>query len=248
VLELNLNHQRTHNILETGLLNLYRFSTGSVNAALSKCISIIAVTVGLWLASTAPPAQAQGNLPIRPVKMRFEAETLRLSFAVDDFVDAKVEEKLESGLPQTLITRVVAYAEGETRARAATAVSCRVVYDLWEGSYRVERQLEGSEELLRAKDVASVVGLCLSATQLSLGSGSYLAKLRGKEIFIVVSVDLNPVSTETVKRIQRWLAKPGGNDLEGNAFFGSFVGIFVGRDLGEPDKRFTFRSAAIRVP
>jgi hypothetical protein len=219
-----------------------------VNAVLSKCISILGVTAGLWLASIAPPAQAQGNLPIRPVEVHVEADTLRLSFAVDDFVDTQVKEKLESGVRQTLVTRVVAYAEGETRARAATAVSCRVVYDLWEGSYRVQRKLEGMEELRRPKDIAAVVRLCLGATQLPVGSGADLAKLRGKEIFIEVSVDFNPVSPEIVRRIQRWLAKPGGSDLEGNAFFGSFVSILVGRNLGEPDKHFAFRSAAVRVP
>ena len=217
-------------------------------AVLSKCISIIGVIVGLWLASNALPAQAQGDLPIRPVEVRFETETLRLSFSVDDFVDVMVKEKLNSGLPQNLITRVAAYAEGEAGVRAATALSCRVVYDLWEGSYRVQRQLDGKKELLRAKDVATVVSLCLGARQLSLGSGEDFVELRGEKIFIAVSVDFNPVSPETVKRIRRWLAKPSGHDLEGNAFFGTFVSILVDRNLGGSDKHLSFRSAAIRVP
>ena len=61
-------------------------------------------------------------------------------------------------------------------------------------------------------------------------------------------VELNPMSQDTVQRIRRWLAQPNGNQLDGNAFFGSFVSIFVTRKMGNAEKTLTFRSELFSVP
>jgi hypothetical protein len=56
------------------------------------------------------------------------------------------------------------------------------------------------------------------------------------------------MSRDAVQRIRRWLARPAGNELNGSAFFGTFVSIFVGRKLGAADKALTFRTVASKVP
>jgi hypothetical protein len=75
-----------------------------------------------------------------------------------------------------------------------------------------------------------------------------LDRLRGSQIYFAVVTELNPLSPDAVQRIRRWLARPTGSELNGNAFFGSFVSIFVGRKLGEADKLLSFRSNAHLVP
>jgi hypothetical protein len=206
-----------------------------------------------WLAaallfSWAQPVRAQhANVPVRPVDVAWQAVP-SLTFAMRDFVDAAVLKKLQSGLPQTLITRMYAYAEGAREPLVVSALSCRVVYDLWDGVYRIERQTESSDRTLSVKNVEGVAGQCLAVQGVPLGDAAVFSRLRGKYVYFGVVVELNPISQDTVQRIRRWLARPSGSELNGNAFFGSFVSIFVGRKLGSADKTLTFRSELFAVP
>ncbi len=192
-------------------------------------------------------AQAQANVPLRPMTVSFASAAV-LSFSAREFLDNGVEKKLQSGLPQTLTTRVYAYDEHGREPLSITAVSCRVVYDLWEGVYRVERQTEQSDRTLTAKTIDNVVQLCLDMPKLGVSSTTALRGESGKRIYFGVIVELNPMSQDTVQRIRRWLAQPNGNQLDGNAFFGSFVSIFVTRKMGNAEKTLTFRSELFSVP
>ncbi len=201
----------------------------------------------VWLGPTTVLAQAQANVPVRAMSVSF-AGVPTLGFSARDFLDASVAKKLQSGLPQTLTTRVYAYPEHGREPLAVSAISCRVIYDLWEGAYRIERQSERGDRTLTAKSLDGVVQLCLDMPKLVLGKDASFDAQRGKHIYFGVLVELNPMSQDTVQRIRRWLARPGGNQLEGNAFFGSFVSIFVTRKMGGADKTLSFRSALFSVP
>ncbi|HEX7481158.1 MAG TPA: hypothetical protein VF331_25370 [Polyangiales bacterium] len=205
--------------------------------------------LSLWL-SCAPAivlAQAQANVPMRPMTASF-ASSVALSFSARDFLDHAVEKKLQNGLPQTMTMRVYAYDEHGREPLSLTAVSCRVVYDLWEGVYRIERQTEQADKTLSAKTIDKVVQLCLDMPRLSVTSTPALRAERGKRIYFGVIVELNPMSQDTVQRIRRWLAQPSDNQLDGNAFFGSFVSIFVTRKMGNAEKTLAFRSELFSVP
>jgi hypothetical protein len=84
-----------------------------------------------------------------------------LSFSAADFVTKSVARKLDSGLPQRLVTRVYAYTEKGERPITVAALSCRVVYDLWEGVYRVQEQTDVLDRSRTLPDQASVVRACL---------------------------------------------------------------------------------------
>jgi hypothetical protein len=157
-------------------------------------------------------------------------------------------KKLQSGLPQTVTTRVYAYAENSREPLTVTALTCRVVYDLWDGTYRIERQTEKTDRTLSAKTTDGVVQQCLEIQSLTLGEAAAYQREHGRYIYFGVVVELNPLSQDTVQRIRRWLAQPSGSELEGNAFFGSFVSIFVGRKLGSAEKTLSFRSQLFVVP
>jgi predicted secreted protein len=151
-------------------------------------------------------------------------------------------------LPQTLLTRVYAYAEGsDTQPIGAQALSCRVVYDLWEGVYRVQRHTAVRDETFSLNSVPSVMDTCLSAKDLPVSLSAQQNALGGRFYFATL-VELNPLSSDTVQRIRRWLARPSGDALRGDAFFGSFVSIFVSRKLGSAEKTLAFRSAPQNVP
>jgi hypothetical protein len=159
-----------------------------------------------------------------------------------------VVKKLQSGLPQTITTRVYAYSERSRDPLTVVGLSCRVVYDLWEGIYRIERQTETSDKTLTSRSLDGVVTQCLTFQNYLVGDAKLLERVRGSQIYFAVVSELNPLSPDAVQRIRRWLARPTGSELNGNAFFGSFVSIFVGRKLGEADKVLSFRSNLHPVP
>jgi hypothetical protein len=204
------------------------------------------LALGLWAAAHAH-AQPQVNVPTRAFTVTWRGSP-ELSYAAGDFVDAAVLKKLQSGLPQTLITRLYAYDERGRQPLALTALSCRVVYDLWDGVYRIERQTEKSDRTVSVKTLDGVIQQCLDVQSYVIGEPGAYARERGRSIYFAAVVELNPLSQETVQRIRRWLARPSGNELEGNAFFGSFVSIFVGRKLGSAEKTLSFRSTLFVVP
>jgi hypothetical protein len=192
-------------------------------------------------------AQAHASVPTRNVVVTWK-EVPKLSYSARDFLDAAVRSKLQSGLPQTLVTRLYAYSEHAREPLAVGALSCRVAYDLWEGVYRVERQTERSDRTVNVKTIEAVAQQCLEAQEFALGEATSYAGERGAPVYFAIAIELNPLSQDTVQRIRRWLARPSGGELDGNAFFGSFVSIFVGRKLGSAEKTLTFRSERCVVP
>jgi hypothetical protein len=200
-----------------------------------------------WLSPPLTAAQPQAQVPVRAVGVTWQSVPA-ITYSARDFVDAEVVKKLQSGLPQTVTTRLYAYSEHAREPLAVAAISCRVVYDLWEGLYRVERQTEKSDHTLTVKSLDGVIAQCLAAQATPVGDASAYKKVRGGAVYFGVVIELNPLSQDAVQRIRRWLARPTGSELSGNAFFGSFVSIFVGRKLDSAEKTLSFRSEAFGVP
>ena len=200
----------------------------------------------LWTLGTV--ARADPAVPVRPMLVQWSGQRPLLSFSADDFVTSTVAEKLGSGLPQRLVTRLYAYPEGGEEPITVTVVSCRVLYDLWEGVYRVQEQTETSDRSRTVPDLKGVVQACLNVRVLGVGDGSTFMRYRGKRIYFGAIVELNPLSPDTVQRIRRWLSKSGSGQLRGDAFFGSFVSIFVSRRLGSAEHTLAFRSGSFSVP
>jgi hypothetical protein len=209
------------------------------------------IRIGILFSSLACTLTVRGQAPayvaVRQVAVAWHG-TPALTFSVRDFADAEVLKKLQSGLPQTLVTRAYAYGERDREPLALAALSCRVVYDLWDGTYRVERQTEKADRTVNVKGIENVLATCLDVSAMSLGDVAAFARQHGRSIYFAVAVELNPLSEDTIERIRRWLARPVGNELNGNAFFGSFVSIFVGRKLGSAEKSLSFRSELVVVP
>jgi hypothetical protein len=200
------------------------------------------------LLPAATNVRAEPAVSTRPVLVQWAGQLPRLSFAADDFVTASVAEKLGSGLPQRIVTRVYAYPEGGEQPITMTVLSCRVVYDLWEGVYRVQEQTANADRSRTVPDLKGVVQTCLNVRVMALGDQTTFARHRNGRVYFGAIVELNPLSPDTVQRIRRWLSKSGGGQLRGDAFFGSFVSIFVSRRMGSAEHTLAFRSSTFSVP
>lgn len=206
------------------------------------------LSLALTLLFGAAVAHADPPVLVRPMAVKWANQAPLLTFSARDFVTKAVAEKLDSGLPQRIVTRVYAYPEGGAEPIGISALSCRVVYDLWEGVYRVQEQTAISDTTRTLPDRASVIGACLDVRALALGDQGAFDNYRGRSIYFAAIIELNPVSPDTVQRIRRWLSKSNGSQARGDAFFGSFVSIFVSRRMGSAEHTLTFRSAPIDVP
>lgn len=210
---------------------------------MKKALAYLVVLV-LTLASI-----ASAQVPSRRLGVRFTSGVPSLSFSAQDLINGEVRRKLDSGLPQTIVTQVFAYREGGGPPVAATVQSCRVVYDLWEEVYRVQVQGVRADRSESVPSIDGVVRRCLVMRDHPVGIAADFSAVRNARVYFAVMIELNPMSPETVRRIRRWLARPSGSGrLESDAFFGSFVSLFVNRRIGAAERTLSFRSQAVAVP
>ncbi len=198
------------------------------------------------LASTV--ARAQDEVPRRRLGVAWDEGAPRLTFNARDLINVEAREKLESGLPQTIAMRIYAYRDGESDPLAITVRSCRVVYDLWEEVYRVQVQSARTDRTYNEDDFEGVLERCVVVRRWRVGRASDYRAVRRGRVYFAALFELNPMSTEDVERIRRWLARPSGGRVRGEAFFGSFVSLFVNRRIGEAERIRRFRSQRVRVP
>ena len=205
----------------------------------------------LWLAMlcciSATVHADKPKVRTRVMSIEREATALNVTFDASEFASQEVLNKLQTGLPQTLVVRVAAYNESGKRPWAVSAQSCRVVYDLWEGSYRVRLERPQGTHEFSVRDARKVLDSCLRLRHLPLSKDPAQQRV-GSVAFCSVVVELNPMSPATVRRIRRWLSRSSSGQLKGDAFFGSFVSLFVNEQIEAAERTLTFRSQSWVVP
>lgn len=221
--------------------------------ALPRRTPLTPLALGLWLATlalgAATGARAQGAaVESRPIGVRWADGVPRLTTSGKHLADAQVLKKLKSGLPQTLVLRVYAYPASGKQPIAVAAQSCRVTFDLWEDVFRVQHQTDARDSTLSLGSVEAVVARCLELRELPIGTAELFRAQAGRPIYFAAIAEHNPLSRDTVQRIRRWLARPGGGQISGDAFFGSFVSIFVNRRIGNAERTVSFRCPNVHVP
>lgn len=194
-------------------------------------------------------AAAQDQIARRAMTVRFEDGVARVGAHASDLADAELVRALQRGLPQRLVTRVYAYRGAGGTPVAVGVRACRVTQHPWTRAYRVELQTATTDRTETLRTTEAVLEACLDLDALPIGRARDWSAARGERVWFAVVIELNPLSPDTVHRIRQWLAQPDGAGVGGDAFFGSFVSLFVNRRIGEADRVFRFRSAEeVRAP
>lgn len=215
--------------------------------------------VGLGLMSAllwAAPAEAQPEAVKRVIQQRkVELATLKtakdgrwivMSVGFRDVVNAKVRQKLMSGLPTTIATRAYVFPDDEVREPLAlSAQTCKVVFDLWDEVFRIELIAGGKRKKTVAVNVEGVMRNCAETRRLPIAAQDLLQP--GGDYFVAVLVEVNPLSKEMLAKIKRWVSRPNGAGAvgPGDSLFGSFVGLFITK-VPEADRSLTFRSQSFK--
>ena len=208
-------------------------------------VVILLAVLGATLAPTDARAEEQpaapAQLPTRRANFAWDKSLLRGSFSFRDALDKPLLDKLSSGLSTVIAMRAYVLREGEDTPIALAVRTCRVVYDLWDEVYRVKVSSPGGERDTAVINVEGVLRQCAEARDLPVVDKSLLTP--GKEHFLGVIVEVNPISPQTLEQMRRWVSRPNGSTGigPGDALFGSFVGLFV-RQIGNSDRTLRFRT------
>ena len=208
----------------------------------------VVAALTLVLAS-APPAQAQApatptspaQLPARQANFAWDKALLRASFSYRDILTPLLMSKLSNGLPNVLAMRAYVFEAGAANPLALAVKTCVVSYDVWDEIYRIKLTgPEGSRDTA-AVNVDGVLRLCTEARDLPIADRALMNA--GAPHFLAVIVDVNPVSSDMLTQLQKWVQRPMGSTAiaPGNALFGAFVGLFV-RNIGASDRTLQFRT------
>lgn len=203
----------------------------------------------VWLSVSHASADPRPLVPRRKVGLHWQAAVPRVTFHARDLMSPVVRNKLRSGLPQTLTMRLYIYPRRAQRPVAVYARSCRVTYDLWQEVYRLEIESVRGKQTLVLPRLNAVADRCLVARHVPIGAARQYQKLRGRELYLAALVELNPLSADMVLQMRAWLSRSRvGSGLDGQAFFGSFVSLFVNRHIDQAERTVRFRSQIFRVP
>ena len=205
-------------------------------------VAALAATVLVAASGLSAQGAGSGGVATRRVGLLISRDVLHATFGYRDVFSPAVRKKMTSGLPTRLLVHVAVEREKGGTPAVYWARSAEIVYDLWEENYAVTlADVQGKRhtrvtDIDQAVDAAGVLWRAPVADTAALKPGLY--RLR-------VLAEVNPVSEEMVRNIQRWITRPKGGRGESEArsnFFGAFVGHFVDRSIGQAERVVAFMS------
>jgi hypothetical protein len=188
------------------------------------------------------PAAAAAKPSERKVGLKVGSDRLKVTFSYRDLFSEKVRKKMMSGLPVRVVVQV-ALENAKRKPVGYWARDVEIVYDLWEEDFTVVVREDSGRRRTRVAtldEAINVAGILWRAPV-----AEELALLKPGVYRLRVMAEVNPVSEEMIKNIQRWIARPKGGHGDSEArsnFFGSFVGYFVDRGIGQADRTVGFVS------
>ncbi len=208
-----------------------------------------ALFVGLVVASSLSLlAVARAALPMRTATFAWtKGGTLLGTFNYRDAINNSViAKKLKDGLEVRVFMRGYVYPAAGGDPIALTAASCKVAYQLWDEVYRVVRNGGATKTVANLK---GVYRLCTDMDGLPIADKATLNN-NPTAYYLAVKVEVNPMSAQTIAKIQQWVTRPAGANTSigpGDALFASFVGVFM-KNLATADYVVDFQTAAFPPP
>jgi len=161
--------------------------------------------------------------------------------------DQAAYEQLNSGFPSTIQIGSAVYPRGSGEPIAVGAELRTVVYDLWDEQYVIRIEGKYGKRTRKVKYRAEALKILTAIDDLPIAQ---LADIPHNDVFyLTLTVQLNPVSKETLAEVRRWLSQGTGGGLDrGGVFFGSFVSVFVNPKIAEADRVLRIRSQPFYRP
>lgn len=192
--------------------------------------------------ATCAPARARGQTRPHNKSVTFvrKNDVVTMSVGFGEMFDAKLKRRLKSGFPTTVVMRVYLYQQGGGQPIAMSARTLRAVYDLWDEEFRVKIDEPMGSRQVKLRGLSATVGKLSSFDKYPLVP--YALMRPRARYFVAGIVEVNPMSSEVLAAVRRWLRKPSRRRVSGDNLFGSFVSIFVNDKIRRAEKIYKFRS------
>jgi Domain of unknown function (DUF4390) len=211
-------------------------------APLAAAIAALVLVVG-----AARNAHAEESPSIVSMDFAERAGALRASTSVSKLFDREAFENLDSGFRTTVVIRLWVYRVDADQPVAFAVIRRSAVYQLWDEEYELRLEGPGGRRDVRVKTRGEALKLLTNIDDVKIADASAIAK--GEMHVLAVVAELNPVSSETLAEVRRWLSKGTGAGLDrGGTFFGSFVSVFVNLKIPEADRVLRMRSQRFYRP
>ena len=209
----------------------------------------LAVTLLLLVSlGRARPARAEDDKP-ELQRMRFieRGQSLTATGNIAKLFDQAAYEQLSSGFPSTIQIGTAVYPRNSTEAIAFRIELRTVVYDLWDEQYVIRIESDSGKRTRKVKYRAEALKILTAIEDFPIAR---LVDIPYESVFyLTLTVQLNPVSKETLAEVRRWLSQGTGGGLDrGGVFFGSFVSVFVNPKIAEADRVLRIRSQPFYRP
>jgi len=155
---------------------------------------------------------------------------------------AAVQKRMKSGLTQRLLYKLSLFRKGELKPLAGVVRYCKVTYDLWDERYEMVCLTPGRQVKKKFKKIKKLM------EALSL---VFVPVLRKSEIVpdadysLKLNVQLNPVSPKLLRKIRLWM-RQSESAAVGTNYVGSFLSLFISKDIGGSDLNVDVTSAQVR--
>ncbi len=203
-------------------------------------LRLLAAGLLALIAVLGPVEAKETKAPKRKVGISVKDDHLLTTFSYRDAFTEKITEKLHSGLPTRLVIQISLEKENKKKPVRYWARTVSVVYDLWAEVYIITVEDNRGRRRAKVSTVDEVIELAGKISHFQIADLSGLAPGSYR---IRTLIEVNPVSKKMIESIRRWLAKkPQGSSTGSANFFGSFVGIFVDRQIGKADFTSVFVS------
>ncbi len=206
----------------------------------------------VWLVAAllfvALPARADDDKP-EVQRMRFieRGQTLTATGNIAKLFDQAAYEQLSSGFPSTIQISSAVYPRGGSNPIAVGIELRTVVYDLWDEQYVIRIENASGKKTRKVKYRAEALKILTAVEDFPIAA---LSDIPHEDVFYLrLTVQLNPVSKETLAEVRRWLSQGTGGGLDrGGVFFGSFVSVFVNPKIADADRVLRIRSQPFYRP
>jgi len=207
-----------------------------------------AVVASALLLALVAPARADDEKP-ELQRMRFieRGQNLTTTGNIAKLFDQAAYEALNSGFPSTIRIGTAVYPRDSSNAIAYQIEERTVVYDLWDEQYVIRIDGPTGKRTRKVKYRAEALKILTAIDDLPIAR---LSEVPYEDIFyLAMTVQLNPVSKETLAEVRRWLSQGTGGGLDrGGVFFGSFVSVFVNPKIADADRVLRIRSQPFYRP
>ena len=206
-----------------------------------------AAVAALVLMLVSGGARADNTVTYKRARV-YEAKDLRISVGFREMFDAQLRKRLKSGFATTVVMRVYLYRKRDGAPVSLAVRTLKAYYDPWDEEYLLKTRDHRGATSRRFRDQRAIVDRLTSLWRFPIARIGQIQQ--GAQYFVAVIAEVNPVDERLLAEVRRWLRNPHGGHRQvgGESFFGSFVSIFVGKQLGSADRSLLFRSRVWVVP